>query len=463
MMTRNDAAMMADALLDFVNRDDLPSVRAALASLHPAEVANAIANLEPAVMHRVLALLPPDLAARTFGYLDLAMQADLLRLMPRAEVATLVSALPHDERVDLYKRLSPAEQTALLPGLAQAEREDIRRLAAYGEGTVGAAMTSDYVTLLPEQTIAQAIARLRQEAPDRETIYESYVLDANRRLIGVVSLRDLLLAGDDARVESVVRREVISVRADAPREDAARAIADYDLLAVPVINDDGLLVGIVTVDDAFDIAEAEDMLRLSGFGGTAALGGPDIDIRRSPFREMFGKRVFWLSVLTVFGIFTSYFVAAQEAILSEAIILAAFIAPIIDMGGNTGSQSATLVIRAMALGQVQLNWRDFGFLMKRDLPVAAALGLSIAALEAVMAYFTKSPGWDVIAVVGLSMLAVTLAGSIFGLILPFAARWLKTDPATLSAPMITSVMDLVGVFIYFGLAYAFLADRLTAA
>ncbi len=441
-------------------RNDREAIVNALAPLPPAELVDALANLEPPETAAVLALLPPRVAAQSFGYFEPAEQVRLARAMPRAALQQLFTDMPHDERADLWKRLPESERDAILPGLAAAEREDIRRLASYAEGTAGSIMSSDYVSLAPELTAAQAIEVLRREAPDRETIYDAYVLDGARRLIGVVSLRDLLLAPADRRVEDIMTREVIFVRADDTREAVAEAIADYDLLAVPVVNGGEAMVGIVTVDDALDVAQTALARRLTQFGGTAALGGPDIDIIRSPFREIFGKRVFWLIILTVFGILTSSFVAAQEALLEEAIILAAFVAPIIDMGGNTGSQSATLVIRAMALGQVQLRWRDFATLLRRDVPVALAMGGTIALLEAVLAEITKSPGWDVILVVSLSMLVVTVAGSLVGLVLPFAARAIKTDPATLSAPTITSVMDLMGVFIYFGLAYAILGDRL---
>ena len=162
----------------------------------------------------------------------------------------------------------------------------------------------------------------------------------------------------------------------------------------------------------------------------------------------------------MFGLATSHLVAAQTGMLEEAIVLAAFIAPIIDMGGNTGSQSATLVIRAMALGQVRLRWRDLWFCLRRDVPVALTMGVAIAILEAVLAYFSKGVGWDVILVVGLSMLVCTVSGSLFGLLLPFGARLMRQDPATLSAPVITSIMDLLGVLIYFGFAYLFLGHLL---
>ena len=178
---------------------------------------------------------------------------------------------------------------------------------------------------------------------------------------------------------------------------------------------------------------------------------------------MFKVRVFWLIFLTVFGVITSSFVAAQEEILSKVIVLAAFIAPIVDMGGNTGSQSATLVIRAMAVGDVQLRLSDIWRVLRRELPVACALGLTVAVLEGVLAWFSKGIGLDVLITVALSMFVCTAAGGVIGLLLPFLARRMGTDPATLSSPLITSIMDLFGVFIYFAFAYLFLADLLIQA
>jgi len=434
-----------------------------LAEAQPADAAEALWDVPVEVLAAVVAAMPPALAARLVGYFEPARQLELARSLPRAALQKLFAAMPHDERADLWKALPEDERDALLPGLAHAEREDIRRLAAYAEGTAGSIMTSDYVTLVPGLDAAAALDVLRREAPDRETIYDCYVVDDDRRLIGVVSLRDILLAPAGARIADILTRDVVFARADDPREAVAEQIADYDLLAIPVVDSDDRLVGIVTVDDALDVAEAALARRLTRFGGTAALGGPDIDLMASSFGQVFRARYVWLALLTVMGIFTSHLVAAQEELLSEAIILAAFIAPIIDMGGNTGSQSATLVIRAMALGQVDSVWRDVLKVLKRDLPIAAALGLGVAVLEIVLAWTTKDgliP--EVLWAVGLSMLIVTVAGSLFGVLIPFLSRAAKVDPATLSAPLITSVMDLLGVLIYFGIATAFLADRLAA-
>lgn len=412
---------------------------------------------------KLLLTLPIDLRAELFAHIDPERQDELLHRFPRDAVVALFEEMPADDRADLFNRLGDAALKQLLPALAQVERDDILKLAAYPEGTVGSVTTSDYASVAPELSVAEALASLRQSAPDKETIYVVYVLDAERRLLGTVSLRDLVLATPEAKVGDLMQREPVHARAEWPRARAAELIRRYGLLAIPVLNGGDRMIGIVTVDDAMEIEKESDATQLARFGGTASLGGPDLDLLQSSLAQMFKVRVFWLVVLTVFGVITSTFVAAQEEILAQAIVLAAFIAPIVDMGGNTGSQSATLVIRAMALGDVRVSWRDIAAIVQRELPIALALGVTIGVLEAILAYFSKGVGWEVLTVVGLSMLLCTTLGGIIGALLPFAARRIGTDPATLSSPMITSVMDLLGVFIYFSLAYVFLGHLLVDA
>ncbi|MDQ2137555.1 magnesium transporter [Alcaligenaceae bacterium B3P038] len=336
----------------------------------------------------------------------------------------------------------------------------ILKNVSFPAGTAGATATPRYASVAAELTAADALTTLRAVAPNTATIYVIYVIDPGARLIGTVSLRELVMAPPAAQVATLMRPAPVVVNANAPAQHAVDLISRHDLLAIPVVNADQRMLGIVTVDDAMDLDRVHDGKRLAQFGGTALLGNADLSLRNSSFASMFKQRVFWLAILTVFGILTSTFVAHQEEILTEVLILAAFIAPIVDMGGNTGSQSATLVIRAMALGELKLRWRDVWFVIKREIPLALALGVCIAVLEAILAYFSKDVNSDVLLVVGLSMLCCTMLGGIIGGLLPFAARRLGTDPATLSSPMITSIMDLVGVFIYFGFAYAFLGDLL---
>lgn len=451
----------AQALRAFLSRNDEESARAALATQHPTDIASILAELSDSDAARVLRLLPEKRQAQAFGYLDVPKQLALARSLERTEMGRIFAAMEPDERADLFKRLPETERAALLPGLAHAEREDLRRLASYPEGTAGALMTSAYAVLRPDETAREALAHLRLEAPDAETIYTAYVVDTDGVLLGVVSLRDLILADEARQVRDIMRGDPVTVRPDDTKDVVAEKIATYDILSVPVVTAEGRLVGIVTVDDAFDVAREERGRRLVRFGAAAPIGGgPDLDLRNSSLGQLFRVRVMWLTILTLFGAITSTFVATQQEMLEAAIILAAFIAPIVDMGGNTGSQSATLVIRSMALGQFELNWRDIWFVIRREIPVALAMGVVIALLEAVLAFFSKGVGGEVLLVVGLSMAACTILGALIGALLPFAARRIGTDPATLSSPLITSIMDLLGVLIYFGLASVFLGHML---
>jgi len=420
-----------------------------------ADIADELESLPVDDVAALLQILKPTDRTELFSYLPEYLQDALLPALPRPVVVQLFETLPSDDRADLFNRLSNDAQTQLLPALAQVEREDILRLAAYPEGTVGSAVTSDYVAVSVDMTARAALELVRTTAPDKETIYVIYVLNTERQLLGTLSLRDLVLSPPESRMGELMRKEPVFAKAEWPRAQAAELIRRYDLLALPIINGGDRMIGIVTVDDAMDIEKELDATQLARFGGTAAMGGPDLDIRESTIGQMYKTRVFWLAILTFFGILTSTFVAAQEEILTEVIILAAFIAPIIDMGGNTGSQSATLVIRAMAIGDIKLKWRDIWFVIKREIPIALGLGVTIAILEAVLAYFSKGVGWEVLMVVGLTILIVTVLGGVIGALLPFAARRIGTDPATLSSPMITSIMDLLGVFIYFYIAYLF--------
>jgi len=450
------ALMTQEALRAHLAQGDLLTLREALAELHPADLANEVGGLPPAEAAKLMRALTPAQQSKVFGYFGPRFQIAIARHIARSDFARIVTDMSHDERADLWKALSADQRATLLPALAQAEREDIRRLAAYPEGTAGAAMTSDYATLAPDMTVAQAIAHLRAEAPDTEIIYTAYVIDTDRALKGVVTLRDLILADERRSISDLMMVNSPTARVDEPLHDIAERIAAYDVFALPILTEGGRLVGIVTIDDALDIGREAGAATLARFGATGALRGDDLDMRTSTLGRIFRVRLVWLALLTVFGVVTAGYISRQEALLAEALILAAFVAPIIDMGGNTGSQSATLVIRAMALGQLQLRTRDLWLVIRRELPVLVGLGLAVATLMAVLASLGQNIAPQVLWVVWLTMLVVTVVGGVLGAVLPFAARRLGTDPAVMSAPLITSIMDLVGVVLYFAIAWALL-------
>lgn len=415
------------------------------ASLHAADLAALLSRRPAEAGWAILAALPLARRAEAFGYLEPALQVAMARTAPAREFAALVTAMDADERADLWARLGPEAQEALLPALAAAEREDIRRLAAYPAGTAGAVMTSEYAVLRPDFTAREAIEALRGQAHSKETIHIAYVLSPQRRLLGTVSLEDLVLAPAGRLVEALMRSDPPQIRAQDSAEAAARAIARYDLPAIPVINGGEMMVGIVTADDAMDVAEAEATDDFHKAGGSNSLG---VSMLNATVGLLYRKRISWLVVLVFVNIFSGAGIAAFEDVIAANIALVFFLPLLIDSGGNAGSQSATLMVRALATGEARLG--DWARMLRREVSVAALLGLTMAGAVSVMGLVRGGP--EIALVVSLAMVCVVLVGSLIGLLLPFLLSRFKMDPATASAPLITSIADMSGVLIYFGIA-----------
>ncbi|MGY6518001.1 MAG: magnesium transporter [Lysobacteraceae bacterium] len=444
-----DHLRAAGAVTQCLDQGQADSLKVWLADLQPADIADVLAQLDQPHASLALALLPITERAEVFGYLAPRQQAELVAALRRQEIAELFHEMSADERADLFNALDEQERERVLPVLAQAEREDIRRLSAYAEGTAGAVMTSEYATLEPELTAREALEALRRVAPDKETIYNAFVLDADRRILGVVSLRDLIVALPSVRVAELMETHVVTVHADDPAKSAAEKVARYDLGALPVINGGDRMVGIITADDAMDVAEAESTESFHRVGTVSNLG---VSLREAGTWLLFQKRVFWL-VLLVFGnLFSGAGIAFFEDTIAAHIALVFFLPLLIDSGGNAGSQSATLMVRALATGDVVL--RDWGRMLGREFGVAVLLGAAMAVAVAGLGLFRGGP--EIAMVVSLTMIIVVIVGSLIGMSLPFVLSKLKFDPATASAPLITSIADAVGVLIYFGIATAML-------
>lgn len=416
-----------------------------LAGRRDADIASALEAVPVATALTALRALEVGRQARVFGYLRRKAQARIGAALEPAERAAIVAAMSHDERADLYRRLSAKGQEALLGALARAERDDLRRLAAWPEGTVGSIMTSDYAFLWPNMTAPEALEALRRQAVDSETVYTALVADGDYRLLGVISLRDLLVAGNTARVEEIMTRDPVTVRADADREEAAQLIARYDLLVLPVVDAEGRMVGIVTADDALDIVEeeaTEDALR------SASVGALDEDVLDTPLPLLYRARVGWL-VLLVFGsMFSGAGLAAFEDTIAAHMSLLFFLPLLIGSGGNAGAQSATLTVRALATGDVRPA--DYGRMMAREIAVSVALGITMAIAISIAGLLRADA--PVISVVAMSMTLIVLIGSLLGLTLPFLLERVGLDPATASGPLVASLCDVTGVLIYFGIA-----------
>jgi magnesium transporter len=454
---------MSKKLLETLIRDrDFRSLKDALKALDRDQVVETLRGLPPAQAVVVFRLLEKELALEVFEALLSAEQADLVSAMDDPEMGELLSQGDPADLVALLDELPAKVVKRTIATLSKDSREQVNQLLGYPPDSVGRSIDPRYILAGDDDTVADVLTRIRTSPLDEEDAEVVFVVGKGREYKGYVPVTRLLRSPVETPVGSLPL-ETESVLAYDPIRKATDKLTQLRLPVIAVLDREGRLVGSLRAADALELVEEEEASRLVQFGGAlTTAGGPDIDLRTTPTLRIFNARFFWLAVLTFFGVLTSTFVAGQQAMLDEVLILAAFIAPIIDMGGNTGSQSATLVIRAMALGQIQMNWRGFWFALRRDVFVALGLGISIAILETVLAFLFKrdAVSAEVLTVVGLSMLIVTVVGSLIGLTLPFLARKCRIDPATLSAPAITSIMDLLGVMIYFGMAAFFLGDLL---
>ncbi len=432
-----------------LSQADPELARQILESEHPADAAAVLAELTPGEVWEFLRLLDVERQAVIFGYLPGELQLALSRIIPRPEMAAIVTDMESDERADLFNRMEVADQQILLRALARVEREDIRRLAGYAESTAGSIMTTDYAVLTPDLTVDSAIDRLRRVAPEIETINRAWVVDRDRRLIGSVRLQQLILAAPTARVSDIMEERTHAVRVDDDQEDAAQQLAKYDMLALPVVDDGNRLVGIITHDDAMDVLTQE---ATEDFHKVGTVGTMPVNVRDATISLLYRKRITWLVLLVFANIFSGAGIAYFEDTIAAHMALLFFLPLLIASAGNAGAQASTLMVRALATGDVVM--KDWGHMLGRETLVAAALGVTMA--FAVSGIGLVRGGPDIAAVVALTMVAVVLTGSLVGMSLPFLFSRLDMDPATASGPLVTSIADIAGVLIYFSIATALL-------
>lgn len=446
--------LLVPELRELIETGNDSALRAFCEATHPAVIADLVSALQPREAWFVLRHAPLPLRAEIFSHLDENLQVELIAILGRNEIALIVTDMSPDDRADLFRRIPDDLSEMILPALARAEREDIRRLCAYEEGTAGAVMTSDYVILSPKITAAQAIERIRREAPNTETIYYAYIADSSRKLLGIISLKDLILAKPDTLVGTIMHPEVIYGNVDDDQEEVARKIQKYDLIALPVVNGGDALVGLVTHDDAIDIITREHTEDMEKFMAIAGSHEAVTYIRVSAWRH-FKNRVLWVVILAVIGFVSGFIVQKFEGLLLQFAILSAFMPMLADTGGNTGSQSATLVIRALALKEISPG--DILKVITKEAQVAVLLGLLLAiiAFGRVLLFgdaFAMPHGFSlwmlgiaIATALGLQVVTATLIGAV----LPLTAARFKLDPAVVASPALTTIVDVTGLLIFF--------------
>jgi len=407
-------------------------------------------------------LLPRDLAADVFEYLPLEAQERLVKAMATEEVAKILNEMAPDDRTALLDELPAAVTRQLLNLLTPQERSIAVSLLGYPEGSIGRLMTPDYVRVRPEWRVEQALEHIRRYGHDSETLSILYVIDDAGRLIGEVPIRKILLAPATARIAELMDHRVVALKAGDNQESAVPIFQHEDRVALPVTDSQGMLIGIVTVDDVLDVAESAATRTLQRFGGMEALDEPYLQMR---FLSMIRRRGGWLVILFLGEMLTATAMSFFEREIERAVVLALFVPLIISSGGNSGSQAATLVIRALALGEVGLAqwWR----VMFREIRAGLTLGVILGAIG-----FTRIAAWSVVSdiygphstlvalTVGLALVGIVLWGTLAGSMLPFVLRRLGFDPAASSAPFVATLVDVTGLVIYFSVAMVILRGTL---
>jgi magnesium transporter len=441
---RNLVRSQLQALLE---QKDLQGAKAILVPVQPPDIAEAIEGLPEPMQLLAFRLLSKGEAIEVYEYLDRNVQEALIEEFKRQDVQDIVDKMSPDDRARLFDELPAKVVTRLLEQLSPAERQATAQLLGYEAGTAGRIMTPELISLKEGFTVAQALERIRRLAKKTETIYYLYVTDGARRLTGILSLRDLVTADPQETIGEIMTRDAICVHTDTDQEEVARLIQRYDFLAVPVVDREQRLVGIVTVDDVIDIIQQETTEDIYALGGGVQSGGDNYF--QTGLLTVARKRVVWLFVLLLTNTVTGTIIKAEEDILQQVVTLAAFIPLLTGTGGNVGAQSSTVVIRGMnteeikALGPVQV--------IGREAIAGVLLGTMLGSVATVWA-FTLQGNLAVAIAVGASLVAISVLASISGSALPFLFRVLGLDPALMSAPFITTAVDVLGVLIYFNLA-----------
>ena len=462
---RGVAALIAPDILDLLD-DDPSSVAAETEEIHPADLADIAEALPRERVADLLRALSAERAAEILEYLDEELRSEVLERLPTRQAAALVTEMDPDERVDVFEDLEEERADEILAKIPHEAREETERLLAYEPDSAGGLMTTEFVSVSEDSRVEDALAGVRRIARGgrREAMHAIYAVDGEGRMKGVLSLHELLAAPEGAFVRDVAWEEVVSVLPGTHREEVARLTSNYDLVVLPVIDEQHQLLGVVTVDDVIDALEEEHTEDVQRFGGMEALDEPYMQIG---FWRMIRKRGGWLAVLLLGEMLTASVMRGFEEELSKALVLMIFIPLIISSGGNSGSQATSLIIRAMALGEVKL--RDWWRVALRELPSGIALGvlLGVLGVARVVAwqYFGIGEGYGehymrVALTVGFALLGVVTFGSLAGSMLPFLLRRIGFDPASASAAFVATLVDVTGLSIYFWVALLLLRGTL---
>ena len=443
--------MDIQALLELLERRDLHALRAALLEENEVDIAEFLEELPQDKIVVVFRALPKEMAAEVFSNLEPDTQQVIIQSATDQEVSAIVEELYVDDAVDMLEELPANVVKRVLKAARPDTRKLINQFLNYPDNSVGSIMTAEFTDLKQSMTVAQAIAHIRRTGENSESVYTCYVTDAGRRLEGVLTIKELLLAQDDQLIADLMETDVITAETTEDQEEAVARMMKYDFISMPVVDKEGRLVGIVTVDDVMDVMEEE---ATEDFEKMAAMAPSEKPYLKTSVLSLAKHRILWLLVLMISGMITGGILGQYEAAFAAMPLLVTFIPMLTDTGGNAGSQSSTLVIRGMAVGEIQP--KDFAKVFWKELRVSMLVGVVLSAVNFVRLIITYPGNHMVALTVALALFVTVLLAKTVGGVLPMVAKLCHADPAIMAAPLITTIVDAISLVVYFRIACALL-------
>ena len=431
---------------DMLEARNYEALRDYLSELHPYEIASLLEEFEEPEQITILSLTPPETAAEALEHLDYDDQYRLLDHSDKAVAEAILAAMGRDAIADLLMAIHPNKAQQIMAMVPEEDLESIKYLMTYPEDSAGGIMSLDYIQAREYWTIEQVIRHFRKVGQKQSIANYIYIVDAIGKLVGVLSLKELLLNDPKSLVSDVMHKNIITVLATADQEEAARIMSQYDLMILPVVNDQGRLVGVITADDIMDVIEEEDTEDIHRLGGSQPLELPYLE---SSLTTLFSKRIGWLVFLFVVQAVTSNILKYYENVLSSVVTLAFFIPLLADVGGNSGTQASSLIIRALALGEVTV--KDIAVILFKELRVSGLIGIVMGFIGYFFAWAISGSA-TIGMIVACTLIVVLIMSSTIGAILPILGRMCRVDPAVFSAPFITTVVDITALTVYFNIA-----------
>ena len=439
--------MTFEELSELLSQNKLVDFMKALDEMNAIDAAEYLEYVDPAILPKVFRLFKKDTAAEIFAELDPAVQETIITSITDSEISKLVDELFIDDTVDMLEELPASVVTRVLRAASPQTRNEINKFLKYPANSVGSVMTSEFISVFSDMTVSEAIDRVRSTGRDKETIYVIYVTDKRRTLQGFIELRDLIFSPQSEIIENVMESSVISAQTLDDQEIAATLISKYDLLALPVVDSEGRLVGIVTVDDAMDVIEEEATEDIEIM---AAISPTDKPYLKTGVFETWKNRIPWLVLLLISSTFTGSIITHYEQALGSMVILTAFIPMLMGTGGNAGGQASATIIRGLSVGEIRMGnilrilWKEFR--------ISLLCGISLSVLIFVKAMLIDRASVEVALVVAVSLLATVILAKLVGCALPILAKRVGFDPAVMASPFITTIVDAASLLIYFQIA-----------